>query len=154
MTFERAWVLWFLVLPLAWMAWEWRRQVRRSALLMKIAMAVLVILALAEPVLETHDRKVALAALVDTSASITPEDLARESSLLQQIDSARGSNLLTVIPFARTPRTLSPQETGFHLERSPGASWTRHQSRIAHPPGAGLASRRNHPSHRTDQRRQ
>jgi len=63
MTFERAWVLAFLVLPLAWMAWEWRRQVRRSALLMKIAMAILVILASPKPVLETHDRKVALAAL-------------------------------------------------------------------------------------------
>ncbi|MGD1072908.1 MAG: VWA domain-containing protein [Bryobacteraceae bacterium] len=122
MTFERVWVLALLVLPLAWLAWEWQRQVRRGPLLMKIAMAALVIVALAAPVLETRDRKVALAALVDTSASITPEDLARESSLLRQMESARGSNLLTVIPFAGTPRTLSPQEAGFRLERSPGAS--------------------------------
>jgi hypothetical protein len=30
MTFERAWALFSLFFPLAWLAWEWRRQVRRT----------------------------------------------------------------------------------------------------------------------------
>ena len=121
MTFERLWALLLLPLPLAWLAWEWRRQVRHAPLLIKTAMILAVVFALAEPVLETRDRKVALAALIDTSASITSDDLAHENSLLRQIDGARGSNRLDVIPFARTPRALSPAEAGFHIARTAGA---------------------------------
>jgi Ca-activated chloride channel homolog len=122
MTFDRVWMLVLLPVPLFWLVWEWRRQIRRAPLAMKTAMAISVILALAEPVLQTRDRRVALAALVDTSASITPEDLGREGALLRQMENARGSNLLTVIPFARTPRTLTPAEAGFRMARSAGAS--------------------------------
>src|ERR1035438_6174681 len=121
MPFDRLWPFLLLPLPIAWLAWEWRRQVRHAPLLIKTAMIFAVIFALAEPVLETRDRKVALAALIDTSASITTGDLARESSLLHQIDGARGSNRLDVIPFARTPRAVSPAEAGFHIARTPGA---------------------------------
>lgn len=78
MTFDRVWVLLLLPLPLAWIAWEWRRQYRRLSLVLKTAMIVAVILALAGPVMETSDKKVAVAALVDTSASITSGDLDRE----------------------------------------------------------------------------
>ena len=123
MTFDRAWVLLLLPLPLAWMVYEWRRQFRPAALLLKAAMAVAVILALAEPVIETQDRKVAVAALMDTSASITPADMDRESSLLRQMQSARGSNRLEVIPFARTPRALTPEEAaGLQLKRTAGGN--------------------------------
>ena len=122
MIFERLWALLLLPLPLAWLAWEWRRQTRHAPVLIRTAMLVAVILALSEPVLETRDRKVALAALADTSASITPEDLGRESSLLRQVERARGSNLVTVIPFARAPRSLSAQESGFRIARTAGAA--------------------------------
>src|SRR5689334_2038176 len=63
-TFDRAWVLFLLVLPLAFAAWEWRRQPRRVPLLLKAAMIVAVILALSVPSLSFRARKVALAVLV------------------------------------------------------------------------------------------
>src|SRR6266566_533719 len=88
-----------------------RRQLRRINLLLKAGMMAAVILALAQPVLSIRDRKVALAVLVDTSASVTDADLTRESALLREMDSARGSNLMDVIPFARVPRALDPKET-------------------------------------------
>lgn len=123
MTFDRAWVLLLLPLPLAWMAWEWRRQYRRVSLILKTAMILAVILALAGPVMETTDKKVALAALVDTSASITAADIDREGSLVREMQSARGSNRLEVIPFARAPRSLSPQErAGLKIQRTTGES--------------------------------
>jgi Ca-activated chloride channel homolog len=121
MIFARFWVLSFLLLPLAWLAWEWRRQVRRAPLLLKTAMVAALIIALAEPILEIQDRKVALAALVDTSASITPADLDRESALLGEIRGAKGSNRVDVIPFARTPRALAPAEANLHLQHTAGA---------------------------------
>ena len=120
MIFERLWVLLLLPLPLAWMAWEWRRQLRLAPLLLKTAMLVAVILALAEPVWQTRDRRVALAVLLDTSASITDEDLARETSLVRQMENARGANRLDVIPFARTPRALSAGEPGSRILRTAG----------------------------------
>src|SRR4051794_25936692 len=104
MTFQRLWILVFLPLPIAWMIWQWRPHTRRAPLVIKTVMVILGILALSEPVVETRDRKVALAALVDTSASVTDADLSRTGALLKQLDSARGSNQLDVIPFARTPR--------------------------------------------------
>jgi uncharacterized protein YegL len=123
MTFDRPWALLLLILPLIWLAWEWRRQFRRTPVILKTAMAMAVILALSEPILEIQDRKVALAALIDTSASITPADLDRESGLLRQIQSARGSNRVEVLAFAKAPRALSPEEAaGLRLQRTAGAA--------------------------------
>jgi Ca-activated chloride channel homolog len=121
MTFDRAWALALLLLPIAWTAWEWRRQPRHAHLLLKAGMVVAVILALSEPSLSIRARKVALAVLVDTSASVSEADLARESALLRQIDNASGSNRIEIIPFARTPRPLAKNEANFKLARTPGA---------------------------------
>ncbi len=120
MTFDRAWALWLIILPLAWLAWEWRRQPRHVHLVLKGAMVLAVILALAEPSLSYRARKVALAVLVDTSASITDGDLAREGQLLKQIDRARGSNPVDVIPFAAAPRPLMDSEADFRMARTTG----------------------------------
>ncbi len=121
MTFDRIWVLPFLVLPLAWIFWEWRRQPRRAPLLLKAAMIASVILAVSEPSITFRERKVALAVLADTSASVSDEDLSRESNLLRQINDGRGSNRINVIPFARAPRTLDRKEANFNLIHTPGA---------------------------------
>ena len=121
MTFDRAWALLLLVLPLAWLAWDWRRQPRHAHLLLKASMIAAVILALAEPSLSYRARKVALAVLVDTSASVADADLSRENQLLKQIDQSRGSNQVDIIPFARTPRPLTDSEANFKLARTPGA---------------------------------
>ena len=120
MTFQRLWVLFLLPLPLGWMVWEWKRHIRRAPLLIKTAMMLLGILALSEPVVEVRDQKVAVAALVDTSASVTDADLSHAGSILKQLESARGSNLMQVIPFARSPRAVAPQEAGFGLARTAG----------------------------------
>lgn len=120
MTFDRAWVLFLLVLPLAWLAWDFRRQPRHGHLLLKVAMIVAVILALSEPSIVIRERKVALAVLVDTSASVTDPDLSRESALVKQINSARGRNQINVIPFARAPRSLDEKESNFNLGHTSG----------------------------------
>ncbi len=122
MTFDRLWVLLLLPLPLGWLAWEWRRQAHRAPLMLKTGMLLALILALAEPVYQSRDRKVALAALVDTSASMTDADMERQSGILRRLSDEKGSNRLDVIPFARTPRVLSPAESGYRLSRTSGAA--------------------------------
>ena len=110
MTFDRAWVLYIVWLPLAWAAWEWTRTRRRGALLLKAATFLAILLALAEPRLNTHETRVAVAVLVDTSASISPGDLDRASKLAHSMQSAQGRHWLGVIPFARSTHAL--QSTG------------------------------------------
>src|ERR1700744_2923049 len=121
MTFDRIWLLPLLILPVAWVVWEWRRQPRRAPLLFKASMIAAGILALAEPSITVRERKVALAVLADTSASVSDADLSRESDLLRQINDGRGSNRVDVIPFARAPRPLDNKETNFNLIHPPGA---------------------------------
>ena len=75
MTFVRAWVLIFTILPIAWAAVEWQRSSRRLALCLKAAAIFLVICALSEPRMNYNDTKVAIAAVVDTSASVSTADL-------------------------------------------------------------------------------
>jgi uncharacterized protein YegL len=120
MSFERSWVLFLLLLPLAWVAWEWKRQARHAHLLLKAGVAIAVILAIAEPVVTFHSRKVALAVLVDTSASLSDADVTHEAALLNQIADARGSNPVEVIPFARATRPLGPNETATKINRTAG----------------------------------
>jgi uncharacterized membrane protein len=110
MTFDRAWVLFFAWLPLAWLVFEWRRTSRRLALALKAVSFVAVLLALAEPVLSVNETKVALALLVDTSASVSAGDLTRASKLADDIQNARGRHWLRVIPFARSTRELTSSE--------------------------------------------
>ena len=66
MTFERSWVLVFLLLPLAWGAFEWRRTRRAMALVLKTLSLLAIVLALAEPTLTVPQTKMAVAVLVDT----------------------------------------------------------------------------------------
>jgi Ca-activated chloride channel homolog len=110
MTFVRAWVLLFALVPIAWAAWQWSGSARKLALALKAAALALVICALAEPNIKYNDTKVAVAALVDTSSSVSTQDLAASSALLNRMEKDRGSNVLAVIPFARTTRTPAPQE--------------------------------------------
>ena len=55
MTFDRPWILFLLILPLAWMAWEWRSSGRRRALLLKAGAILAVVLALAQPRLTVYE---------------------------------------------------------------------------------------------------
>ncbi|MEO7144096.1 MAG: VWA domain-containing protein, partial [Bryobacteraceae bacterium] len=110
MTFDRAWILLVAWLPLAWTVWEWRRTPRHLALILKALSFTAIFIALAGPSLEVSETKMAVAVLVDTSASVSPQDLARGSELATEIDSHRGRNWVTVIPFARNARAAAPSE--------------------------------------------
>jgi uncharacterized protein YegL len=111
MTWVRPWLLLLLLPVLAWGLWEWRQTRRRGALLLKLLMALLVVLALAQPKLTIWEQRVALALLADTSASIPPEDLRKASDLVAQARGARGRHSLQIIPFAGDARAPGPEET-------------------------------------------
>ena len=122
MTFERAWVLVFLLLPLGWMLLELRKTRRTVALLVKTLAFLAIVLALAEPRLTLPETKMAVAVLVDTSASIPANDLARASQLVAAVEKARGRHWMRVLPFARAVRDLSAdeQQRGWRFENTTG----------------------------------
>src|SRR5205807_2909062 len=101
MTFGHPWVLLFACPPALWVYWEWRDSARRIALLLKAGGLTAVLLALSEPRITVYETKVAAAILVDTSASVTPQDLAHASDLATQMEASRGRRWTRVIPFAR-----------------------------------------------------
>lgn len=112
MTFERSWVLIFLLLPVAFAWWNWRIAPARLNLILKAAMLAATVLALAEPRIDVAETKVAVVVLADTSLGLSPEDLARESELIARMHASRRRHWVRVVPFARTPRELSPAEAG------------------------------------------
>ncbi|HUA18329.1 MAG TPA: VWA domain-containing protein [Bryobacteraceae bacterium] len=120
MTFEHGWVLVFVLLPLAWAAFEMRRTRRTVGLILKALAFVAIILALAEPRITLPQTKMAVAVLVDTSASVSPQDLARASELAAAIDKARGRHRVRVLPFARSVRDLMPAERGWRFQSTAG----------------------------------
>jgi Ca-activated chloride channel homolog len=106
MTFDRPWVLFFALLPLAWFVWERRRTSRHLGLGLKAGAFLSLVIALSAPRISWPESRVALAVLVDTSASVPKEDLQRASQLAQSINKERGRNWMQVIPFARSTRML------------------------------------------------
>src|SRR6266581_1676782 len=112
MSFAHTWVLLFACLPALWVYWEWRDSARRIALLLKAGGLAAVLIALAEPRVTVYESKVAAAILVDTSASVSPQDLARASDLATRIEAERGRRWPRVIPFARGARNVAPEERG------------------------------------------
>ena len=110
MTFDRTWVLAIAWLPLAWILFEWRRTARKLGLVLKAACFTAILLALAEPRMILQETKVALAVLVDTSASSSAADLERASQLAQTMSGARGRHWMRVVPFARSTRDLTSGE--------------------------------------------
>ena len=111
MIFERSWVLALALIPILWAVYEWRRSERKLALALKALSFSAVLLAIAEPVLKTFETKTAVVVLADTSASISPDDLKKESEYLNAMQSAKGRNVMRVMPFARSTRPLEPSET-------------------------------------------
>ncbi len=97
------WLL-LLVVPVAWLLYDWPRTTGKPRLIVKALAIALIVAALAEPRLAFQKTKVAVAVLADTSASVTPADLQRVSEIATQIEASRGSNVTEVIPFARNPR--------------------------------------------------
>src|SRR5437879_403851 len=90
MSFDHAWILLALLLPLGWAAWEWRVTGRRLALGLKAGAFVCIVLALSGPRVVVYQTKVAVAVLADTSASLSADDLARESTIASEVERAHG----------------------------------------------------------------
>ncbi len=112
MHFDRAWALVAAPVLLAWAMWEWRRTPRRAALAIKTLSLVAIVGALSEPHITLPSSRVALAVLVDTSASVSPSDLERAGKLAAAMDASRGGHWMRVIPFARTTRAATADELG------------------------------------------
>ncbi len=110
MSFERAWVLIFTLLPAIWAAREWTRTARRGALALKALALISIVAALAEPRLRVVESKMAVAILADTSLSVSDKDLARASEVASAIEKASGRHWTRVIPFARSARQVGANE--------------------------------------------
>src|SRR5690606_27671774 len=113
-SFERSWVLLFSLIPLLWAWWTWRKRVldfkQQIGLLLKALSILAIILALAEPSVPVSETKTAVAVLVDTSASISAQDLSKASAIADRLESASGRNWMRVIPFARGTRSTVSEE--------------------------------------------
>ncbi|MBM3784250.1 MAG: VWA domain-containing protein [Acidobacteria bacterium] len=122
MTFDRAWILLLAWLPLAWLAWEWRTGRQKTNVTLKALALTAVLLALSEPRVNSPETKLAVSLLVDTSASVSDGDIARASRIASELDRNKGRNVLKIIPFARTSRAVTPEETatGVKLGRTAG----------------------------------
>ncbi len=122
MSFERPWFLLAALIPLAWLAWEWRKGRQRTSLTLKALSFCCILLALAEPSMVTSETKMAVSVLVDTSQSISDEGLAKASAVANQIQKQRGRNWVKVIPFARNSRRETAVELakGYDFKHSDG----------------------------------
>jgi Ca-activated chloride channel homolog len=117
MTFIHVWVLLLAPLPIVWLVFCWRRITRHFTLVLKALSFTAILLALAQPTITLPQTKTGTVVLVDTSASITRDDLARASSLVAQMARHKHSNWMKVVPFARDTRSLQAEEIspGLHL---------------------------------------
>ncbi len=117
MTFAHPFLTILVLLPVAFVAWSWRARAQRVNLLLKTASLAAIILALAEPVITLPQTKTAAMVLVDTSGSISQNDLQQANQLTAQIVSSKGGNWMKVVPFASAPRRLSDKEisSGFRF---------------------------------------
>jgi len=122
MTFVHPWILLLALAPAFWAAYIWSNTARRLPLLLKAASFSAVLVALAEPTLILPRTKVGAVLLVDTSASITRNDLRRASSLVSDIEDRRGGNWTKVVPFAGKPRLLTEQEVSQGVRLLPASS--------------------------------
>lgn len=100
----------FAVLGAILAALEWKLFGRRLMGL-KAAAVGAALLSIVWPDLGVNESKMAVAALVDTSASIGANDLARASEFVSQLESARGRHEVRVIPFAGALRSPAAGET-------------------------------------------
>src|SRR4051794_18763693 len=116
MTFVHVWALLLVPLPMLWIAYSWRRA-NHLRLLLKGLSFVAILLALAEPQITLPQTKTGVIVLVDTSQSITRDDLVRASSIVTQMERSKHRNWMKVVPFARETRALLPEETsrGLHF---------------------------------------
>ncbi len=114
-------ILGALLIAVEW--WLFRNKPHSQwSLALKVASIVAALASVFQPNMGVEESKVAVAALVDTSASVPAGDLEKGSRFIAQMDSAKGRHLLRVLPFARSVRTPAPQEiaSGWKLMSTAG----------------------------------
>ena len=82
-------------------------------------------LALSGPRVVVYQTKVAVAVLADTSASLSADDLARESAIASEVERAHGRHWTKIMPFARGTRVAALDEKskdGWHLRHTADAA--------------------------------
>ncbi len=92
--------------PPIWAALSWARSRSRLSLILKAVTFSAILLALSEPAINLPKTRTATAVLVDTSGSISDADLARASSLVQDMYRAKGGNWIKIVPFDSRTRAL------------------------------------------------
>jgi Ca-activated chloride channel homolog len=124
MTIQHPAILALLALPLGYAAYEWRRTTRKTALALKVASLGAIIAALSEPSVTLPETKTGVVVLVDTSGSISNEDLKQEASIVSTMAGSVGRNWMRVIPFARRVREVAPEEVrgGWAFRRTSGGN--------------------------------
>lgn len=110
MTFVHPWLLLLVFIPIAWITWSWSRSARHANLLLKGLSFAAILCALAEPTMTLPETKTGAVVLVDTSLSITSNDLERASSILNDMERHRHGNWMKIVPFASNTRELLPKE--------------------------------------------
>jgi hypothetical protein len=110
MTFDRPLFLLLALIPLVWAWFEWRKTSRHAALILKTLAFLAVALAFSQPRISISQTKMAVAILVDTSASVTSADLENASAITSNIERASGRNWTKVIPFAQVTRNPADSE--------------------------------------------
>jgi Ca-activated chloride channel family protein len=122
MTFVHPWALLLVPLPLLWLAYFWPRVTRHLTLILKALSLAAILFALAEPTMTLPQTKTGTVVLVDTSASMTRDDLGRASSIVAQMARHKHRNWMKVVPFARDTRSIRPEEisAGVHLINTSG----------------------------------
>ena len=111
MTFVHHWPLILLVVPVAYVAWTWRSSSRHLSLVLKALSLAAILVGLSEPVLTVPETKTATVFAVDTSQSVSSDDLSKASQILSEAERNRGRNWMRIVPFARQTRPLETEET-------------------------------------------
>ena len=121
------------LLPLVWGVYSFKRSSRPAGAVLKALSMAAILFALAEPSLTLPETKAAKVVLVDTSASISKQELARASSIAQAAEGSKGRNWIKIIPFDSMPRRLAPGEFtgGVHLDRVSSANATNLETALS-----------------------
>src|SRR5947209_422366 len=96
--FEHPIVLPLALVPVLWAIWSWHRTARHAALVLKALSLAAIFVALAQPTVNMPDTKTGAVVLVDTSGSITDDDLQHASTTVSDLSRHRGSNWMKVVP--------------------------------------------------------
>src|SRR6516162_1735626 len=78
--------------PIVWCVYSFLRSSRPLGAMLKALSMAAILLALGEPSLTLPETKAAKVVLVDTSASISKQELARASSIAQAAEASKGRN--------------------------------------------------------------